>query len=62
MSLLRFVAASRVCITGFGLYARFGVGDLLAFDCDAMPKSKRRGAAFADRSDSGDDLGGVYGE
>jgi hypothetical protein len=27
-----------------------------------MLKSKRRGAAFADRSESGDDLGGVYGE
>jgi hypothetical protein len=62
MSLLRFVAASRVCITGFGLYARCGVGDFWAFDCEAILKSKRRGAAFADRSESGDDLGGVYGE
>lgn len=27
-----------------------------------MLKSNRRGATFADRSESGDDFGGVYGE
>jgi hypothetical protein len=61
MSLLLFVAASRVWITGFGLKARCGVGDFWLFDCEAMLKSNKRGVTFADRSESGDDRGGVYG-
>jgi hypothetical protein len=57
-SLLLFVAASRVCITGLGLNARCGFFSL----GDDMLTSKSRGVAFADRSDSGEERGGVYGE
>jgi hypothetical protein len=36
ISLLRFVAASRVSITGLGLWARFGVGDCFSGGGDGM--------------------------
>jgi len=61
MSLLRFVVASRVCITGLALNARCGIADF-SLRGDDMVKSKVRGAAFAERSDSGDERGGVYAE
>lgn len=62
MSLLRFVAASRVWTRGFGLYARCGVGEFFSVGGDDILKSNRRGAAFTDRSERGEDRGGVYGE
>jgi len=61
MSLLRFVVASRVCITGLALNARCGIADF-SLRGDDMVKSKVREAAFAERSDSGDERGGVYAE
>jgi len=61
MSLLRFAAASRVSIIGFGLYARCVIAGFLPSDGDAMLKSKRRGATFTERSVSGEDRDGEYG-
>jgi hypothetical protein len=55
MSRRLFVAASRVCITGFGLNARWGFFSL----GEGMLKLKGDVAAFEERSDSGEDLGGV---
>jgi hypothetical protein len=61
MSLLRFVVASRVCITGLALKARCGIADF-SLRGDDIVKLKARGLAFAERSESGDDRGGVYAE
>lgn len=62
MSLRRFVAVSRVWIIGFGLYARCDTGTFCLSVFDVILESKNRGAALAKRSDSGEDLGGVYEE
>lgn len=61
MSLRLFVAASRVCITGLGLKVRCGAA-VCSLMGDDMVKSKIRGCTFPERSDNGDDRGGVYGE
>jgi hypothetical protein len=53
--------ASRVCITGLTLNARCGIADF-SLRGEDMLKSNVRGLAFAERSESGDDRGGVYAE
>lgn len=56
----RCVAASRVCTTGLGLYARCGGDVFFSFwSGEAMAKANECGTAFADRSESGDGRGGV---
>jgi len=61
ISRLRFVVASRFCITGLALKVRCGVFDFLSLG-EPMLKSNTGGAIFADRSDSGEDRDGVYAE
>jgi hypothetical protein len=55
------VVASRVCITGLALKARCGIAGF-SLRGDDIVKLKARGLAFAERSESGDDRGGVYAE
>jgi hypothetical protein len=59
MSRRLLVAASRDCISGFGLYARFDMGVFFSVGCEAMLKSNNRGTALTDRSASGEGRGGV---